>query len=165
MYTQKIKHMVRALFWFLFSFGTDQFYACRSGLHHCRSSSNTTVPPVSVKPICRILVNESHEFSQTDDIIKNKAQYIWMHIVWDILYIACFRADSRFVLSQWETSLPSNAISHWLGAMCLTSNAPSWLPEIHYWCNSRYSWTVYHQPHDRWNNRSREAFRCSHKEE
>ena len=26
------------------------------------------------------------------------------------------RADSRFVPSQWETSLQSNAISHWLGA-------------------------------------------------
>ena len=26
------------------------------------------------------------------------------------------RADSRFVPSQWETSLQSNAVSHWLGA-------------------------------------------------
>ena len=28
----------------------------------------------------------------------------------------CFRADSRFAASQWETSLRSNAVSHWLGA-------------------------------------------------
>ena len=27
-----------------------------------------------------------------------------------------YRADSRFALSQWETSLQSNAVSHWLGA-------------------------------------------------
>ena len=27
-----------------------------------------------------------------------------------------YRADSRFVPSQWETSVQSNAISHWLGA-------------------------------------------------
>ena len=26
------------------------------------------------------------------------------------------RADSRLVPSQWETSLQSNAVSHWLGA-------------------------------------------------
>ena len=26
------------------------------------------------------------------------------------------RADSRFVPSQWETPLQSNAVSHWLGA-------------------------------------------------
>ena len=26
------------------------------------------------------------------------------------------RADSRLMLSQWETSLQSNDISHWLGA-------------------------------------------------
>ena len=26
-----------------------------------------------------------------------------------------FRADFRLVPSQWETSLPSNAVSHWLG--------------------------------------------------
>ena len=30
-----------------------------------------------------------------------------------VLYI---RADSRFAPSQWETSLQSNAVSHWLGA-------------------------------------------------
>ena len=27
-----------------------------------------------------------------------------------------YRADSRFAPSQWETSLQSNAVSHWLGA-------------------------------------------------
>ena len=27
-----------------------------------------------------------------------------------------YRADSRLVLSQWETSLQSNVVSHWLGA-------------------------------------------------
>ena len=27
----------------------------------------------------------------------------------------CYRADSRLASSQWETSLQSNAVSHWLG--------------------------------------------------
>ena len=27
-----------------------------------------------------------------------------------------YRADPRLVPSQWETSLQSNAVSHWLGA-------------------------------------------------
>ena len=27
-----------------------------------------------------------------------------------------FRVDSRFAPSQWETSLQTNAVSHWLGA-------------------------------------------------
>ena len=33
----------------------------------------------------------------------------------DYPYTQC-RADSRFAPSQWETSLQSNAVSHWLGA-------------------------------------------------
>ena len=40
-----------------------------------------------------------------------------------------FRADSRLVPSQWETSLRSNAVSHWLGAnpvyVCVTG--PQWI--------------------------------------
>ena len=31
------------------------------------------------------------------------------------------RADSRFTPSQWETSLQSNAVSHWLGANLLSA--------------------------------------------
>ena len=31
-------------------------------------------------------------------------------------YMGIFRADSRLAPSQWETSLQSNAVSHWLGA-------------------------------------------------
>ena len=31
----------------------------------------------------------------------------------ELLY---YRADSKLVPSQWETSLQSNAVSHWLGA-------------------------------------------------
>ena len=30
--------------------------------------------------------------------------------------LCCFRADSRLAPSQWEMSLQSNAVSHWLGA-------------------------------------------------
>ena len=31
-------------------------------------------------------------------------------------WIPTHRADSRFALSQWETALPCNDVSHWLGA-------------------------------------------------
>ena len=31
-------------------------------------------------------------------------------------HLACFRADSRFAPSQWETALLCIAVSHWLGA-------------------------------------------------
>ena len=34
-------------------------------------------------------------------------------VIWSI---SCLRADSSFVPSQWETSLQSNVVSHWLGA-------------------------------------------------
>ena len=39
------------------------------------------------------------------------------------------RADSRFAPSQWETSLQSNAVSHWLGAnlesaLCESTDVP-----------------------------------------
>ena len=33
-----------------------------------------------------------------------------------ILVNMLFRSDSRLAPSQWETSLQSNAVSHWLGA-------------------------------------------------
>ena len=40
--------------------------------------------------------------------------------LWGIGAVCCYqdncRADSRFVPSQWETSLQSNGVSHWLGA-------------------------------------------------
>ena len=36
--------------------------------------------------------------------------------VYNLTFIACHRADSRLVPSQWETLLQSNAVSHWLGA-------------------------------------------------
>ena len=35
------------------------------------------------------------------------------------------RADSRIALNQWETSLQSNAVSHWLGANL--ESAMEWL--------------------------------------
>ena len=38
------------------------------------------------------------------------------------------RADLRVALSQWETSLPSNVVSHWLGA-----NLESALTELNIW--------------------------------
>ena len=50
----------------------------------------------------------------------------------DCLSISCIRADSRLVPSQWETSLQSNAVSHWLGAnlessLCIVQRSPTWV--------------------------------------
>ena len=41
---------------------------------------------------------------------------IWCH----------YKADSRFATSQWETSLQSNAVSHWLGAI----TRPQWIARV-----------------------------------
>ena len=38
---------------------------------------------------------------------------VYLHEV--LLFNTSWRADSRFTPSQWETSLQSNAVSHWLG--------------------------------------------------
>ena len=37
-------------------------------------------------------------------------------VIQTALSCLCVQADSSFVPSQWETSLQSNAVSHWLGA-------------------------------------------------
>ena len=43
---------------------------------------------------------------------------VWVtYYVWNLISVLSWvRADSRFVPSQWETSIQSNAVSHWLGA-------------------------------------------------
>ena len=43
----------------------------------------------------------------------------------DIQYDIQYRDDSRIVPSQWETSLQSNAVSHWLGANLESSLHPA----------------------------------------
>ena len=55
-------------------------------------------------------------------------------LVVKILY--WYRADSRLVLSQWETSLQCNAIPHWLGTK-LISTLLIWLMRNHGTGNSR----------------------------
>ena len=45
---------------------------------------------------------------QTEEVTaKSKMDFLW-------IWIIC-RADSKFAPSQWETSLQSNDVSHWLG--------------------------------------------------
>ena len=44
---------------------------------------------------------------QSHHLIVNELEYHCFHIN---------RADSRLALSQWEKSLQSNPLSHWLGA-------------------------------------------------
>ena len=52
----------------------------------------------------------------------------------DSLFLLIFRADSRFVPSQWETVLPCNNVSHWLGASLEIRISPDFdssiMPEI-----------------------------------
>ena len=43
----------------------------------------------------------------------------------DIQYDIQYKADSRLVPSQWETSLQSNAVSHWLGPSLESSLHPA----------------------------------------
>ena len=40
---------------------------------------------------------------------------VFQSVIEIYMYSIC-RADSRLAHSQWETSLQSNAVSHWLGA-------------------------------------------------
>ena len=59
---------------------------------------------------------------------------MWMKFSWDFVlggrkqpslrYL--HRADSRFASSQWETSLHSNAVSHWLGAKLESQHTAVW---------------------------------------
>ena len=48
------------------------------------------------------------------------------------LILPCGRADSRFVPSQWETALQSNAVSHWLGAKLESALCESYYPYSDY---------------------------------
>ena len=48
------------------------------------------------------------------------------------IYIYMHRTDSRHAPSQWETSLQSNTVSHWLGAnleSALYTQDCTWVPE------------------------------------
>ena len=50
-----------------------------------------------------------------------------------------FRADSRLAPRQWETSLQSNAVSHWLGAN-LESALSLWQWWLWWWVGEEWSW-------------------------
>ena len=62
---------------------------------------NTTSLDIRVKPIAK----EANASSE----LRHLEMHNWGR--WQLIY----RADSRFEPSQWETSLQSNAVSHWLG--------------------------------------------------
>ena len=62
-----------------------------------------------------------------------------------------YRADSRLAPSQWETSLQSNAVSHWLSAnleSALGYTAPFWLVFLFtYIRHTCHSWTTKEKRH------------------
>ena len=65
---------------------------------------------------------------------------------WSMVGMNC-RADSRFAPSQWETSLQSNAVSHWLGASLESYDVCQSVGLIP-WDNNPT--TVYHMLHTPW---------------
>ena len=99
---------------------------------------HTSPSPVSYAvPLMSILVKKVHVIKRFDSILHHcsfnhtsiKQHGMSPHCVngWDRVqlrwrrnripkYHQDSRADSRLVPSQWETSLQSNAVSHWLGA-------------------------------------------------
>ena len=52
-----------------------------------------------------LLINIGHSSTNYSQKIPHSSPMRWMYI----------RVDSRFAPSQWETSLQSNVVSHWLG--------------------------------------------------
>ena len=62
-------------------------------------------PPASVGSQPRPIFDSASPATGTCHLIN-------VHGGWHIKY----RTDSKFVPSQWKTSSPSNAVSHWLGA-------------------------------------------------
>ena len=53
-----------------------------------------------------------------------------------------FRADPRFAPSQWETSLQSNGVSHWLDANLETALTSGW--NCQPWPNRSQNWMFVH---------------------
>ena len=68
----------------------------------------------------------------------DKLNVRWAHFVGRANYnrhVICTRADSKLAPSQWETSLQSNAVSHWLdanleSALCIPLHAWLHIPAI-----------------------------------
>ena len=61
---------------------------------------------------------ENSLFFHTANIVlpRCKTDVNWFSSHLDLLFYFIYRADFRLAPSQWETSLQSNAVSHWLGA-------------------------------------------------
>ena len=71
------------------------------------------IHPVPMKKPWGVWVNALSESTKSDKTTTTR-QHTTKPCVywWNILYMA----DSRLACSQWETSLQSNGVSHWLGA-------------------------------------------------
>ena len=63
-------------------------------------------------------------------------------ITW-VIYTDYFKADSKFVPSQWETLLQGNVVSHWLGA-----NLESALTAVS--SDTQYTSSIYLLQYDNW---------------
>ena len=66
---------------------------------------------------CEIAILSRGEMSLTlHDLHYSSQMCPHQRYLYYVTGLVQYRADSRFAPSQWETSLQSNAISHWLGA-------------------------------------------------
>ena len=72
---------------------------------------------IKVKTCTLVQNHEIKTISQANQVMWHwQKSFNWFNVHILIFHEYRLRADSRLAPSQWETSLQSNAISHWLGA-------------------------------------------------
>ena len=133
------RHRIRSFMWSILSGTISSPLAPTQGVRHDFSRGLTTVRVVKsfvflcfrkMNCICLLLYRHwfrlynilwfcyiriwqfIHKYSTT--VCIDFARYQMLGI--ECFHVLFYRSDSRFAPSQWETSLQSNTVSHWLGA-------------------------------------------------
>ena len=112
-----------------FSYGTLQIFLGPSEIHMLRATASWQKNVYEEPYIQNSWSNYKHVINKKISLLhltscvfaagghRNVLRHCW--VAGDHRYgatLLCLRADSRLSPSQWETSLRSNAVSHWLGA-------------------------------------------------
>ena len=116
-----------------------RFYACNTGISQDGINDKIWYGSSAYDRLHRYLITNPHfrsrmpisrvSFYTNEFDLRFKNHFVYKYIQYvniQYKYIQCYarvatnplmqiRADSRFAPSQWETSLQSNTISHWLG--------------------------------------------------
>ena len=85
---------------------------------------------VFVEPPAEFILNKDKYFIHCQCTANGHRINWYTFLTMNYLYL--YRADSRFAPSQWETSLQSNAVSHWLGSslesalLCICASVKVW---------------------------------------